>query len=102
MSKLYYVAQVLPLSSKHRKQIESSLSKFISRGRHETLKLDELEKSHEQGGLRLPNIGVKAASLLVNQMCRILSLPSEKSYHLLGYWLGGFLRDTGFEDSFPG
>ena len=47
LSKLYYVAQVLPLSTKHRKQIESSLSKFIFRGRHERLWLDELENSYE-------------------------------------------------------
>ena len=31
----------------------------------------------------------------------MLSLPTEKSYHLLGYWLGGFLRDTGFDENFP-
>jgi hypothetical protein len=33
-------------------------------------------------------------------MCRILTLPGEESFHLLGYWLGGFLRDTGFDESF--
>ena len=37
----------------------------------------------------------------MKQMCRMLSLPSEKSYHLYGYWLGGFLRDTGFDENFP-
>ena len=101
LSKLYYVAQVLPLPNKYRKQIESSLSKFIFRGRHERLKVDELENSCEQGGLGLPNIAVKADSLLLKQMCRMLTLPAEKSFHLLGYWLGGFLRDTGFDENFP-
>jgi hypothetical protein len=31
----------------------------------------------------------------------MLTLPSDKSYHLLGYWLGAFLRDTGFDENFP-
>ena len=34
-------------------------------------------------------------------MCRMLALPGEESFHLLGYWLGGFLRDTGFGEDFP-
>ena len=101
LSKLYYIAQVLPLSVKYRKQIDSSLSKFIFRGRHERLRLDELENSYENGGLGLPNIAVKADSLLLKQMCRMLTLAGEGSFHLLGYWLGGFLRDTGFDESFP-
>ena len=59
LSKLYYVAQVLPLPAKFTKKINSSLSKFIFRGRHERLQLDELQNSYEQGGLGLPNIAVK-------------------------------------------
>ena len=75
------------------------MSKFIFRGKHERLKLEKMENSNEQEGLSLPNIGVKADSLLIKQMCKILSLPIKKSYHL--YWLGWFLRDSGFEDNFP-
>ena len=65
LSKLYYVAQVLPLSNKFRKRIESILSKFIFKGRQERLKLSELENSPKQGGLGLPNIGVKSDCLLL-------------------------------------
>ena len=101
LSKLYYVAQVLPLPNKYRKQVDSSLSKFIFRGRHKRLQLYELQNSYEQGGLGLPNIAVKADSLLIKQMCRMVNLSDEKSFRLLGYWLGGFLRDTGYGDNFP-
>ena len=59
------VAQVLPLSNKFRKRIESILSKFIFKGRQERLKLSELENSPKQGGLGLPNIGVKSDCLLM-------------------------------------
>jgi hypothetical protein len=101
LSKLYYVAQVLPLPVKVTKKINSCLSKFIFRGRHERLQLDELQNSYEQGGLGLPNIAIKADSLLIKQMCRMMNLPGEKSFHLLGYWLGEFLRDTDLDVSFP-
>ena len=69
LSKLYYVAQVLPLPVKYRKRVEKSLSQFIFKGRHERLLLSELENSPLQGGLGLPNIGVKSDSLLLKQMC---------------------------------
>ena len=72
LSKLYYVAQVLPLPVKQRKHVESCLSKFIFRGRYERLKLGEIENNTEQGGLGLPNIAVKADSLLIKQMCRMI------------------------------
>ena len=101
LSKLFYVAQVLPLPAKISKKINSSLSKFIFRGRHERLRLDELENSSEDGGLGLPNITVKADALLLRQMCRMLNHPDEVSFRLLGYWLGEFLRNTGFDDNFP-
>ena len=87
LSKLYYVAQVLPLPSKFRARIESSVSKFIFRGRHERLSLLELENDCEHGGLGLPNISAKADSLLLKQTLGMLSLPQEDSFRHLGYWL---------------
>ena len=101
LSKLYYVAQVLPLPSVHKRRVESRLSSFIFRGRHERLSLSELENDCEKGGLGLPNISVKADALLIRQMCRIINQPEEGSFRMLGYWLGGELRDTGFHDNFP-
>ena len=60
MSKLYYIVAVLPLPGKHKREVESKLSKFIFRGRHKRLKLCELENTREKGGLGLPNISVKS------------------------------------------
>ena len=96
LSKLYYVAQVLSLNEKYRKQIETSLSNFIFKGRHEKLKLSELENA-DQDGLGLPNIGVKSDCLLL----RMLALLQENSFRLLGYWLRSFLRETGWGENFP-
>ena len=50
LSKLYYVAQVLPLPREYRRRVERRLSSFILRGRHERLKLSELENMSENGG----------------------------------------------------
>ena len=96
LSKLYYVAQVLSLNEKYRKQIETSLSNFIFKGRHEKLKLSELENA-DQDGLGLPNIGVKSDCLLL----RMLALLQQNSFCLLGYWLRSFLRETGWGENFP-
>ena len=101
LSKLYYVAQVLPLPNKYRIRVDKNLSKFIFKGRCEKLKLSEIENSPDQGGLGLPNIGVKSDCLLLKQMCRMLTLPNETSFHFLGYWLGGFLSETGWGVNFP-
>ena len=90
MSKLYYVAQVLPLPDKYRKRIEKNLSNFIFKGRHERVKLSEIENSPDQGGLGLPNIGVKSDCLLLKQMCIILNLPNEKKFSSLRILAGWF------------
>ena len=38
----------------------------------------------------------------MKQLCsRMLGLPEEDSYHLVGYWMGSFLQDTGLGASFP-
>ena len=101
MSKLYYVAQVLPLPNKYRKRIEQKLSSFIFQGRHERLSLSVLENTNKQGGLGLPNIAVKADCLLLKQMTRIMIKPDETSYRHLGYWLGAHLVNTECGEDFP-
>ena len=55
----------------------------------------------EDGGLGLTNVAVKADSLLVKQMCRMLIMPDEDSYRLMGYWMGNFLSETGWGVNFP-
>ena len=50
LSKLWYVAQLLPLPNSVLKKIESRISSFVFQGRPEWLKLSELENSPEHGG----------------------------------------------------
>jgi hypothetical protein len=88
LSKLRYAAQVLPLPHAVTKKIESALSSFIFRGRHERLKLAELENPVEGGGLGLTCVASKAKCLLLRQSLRVLARPEENCSRLLGYWLG--------------
>ena len=97
LSKLWYAAQVLPLPHSVVKKIESSLSSFIFQGRHERLKLSELENTVKQGGLALTCVATKAQCLLLPQSLRLLENPGRDSYCHLGYWLGLSLREP-----FPG
>ena len=53
LSKLWYVAQVLPLPMAMTKKFEALVSSFIFQGRHERLKLAELQNPEERGGLGL-------------------------------------------------
>ena len=76
----FYLAQVLPLPSKHENRIEQKLSSFIFMGRHERLSLSLLENTCKHGGLGLPNIAVKAQCLILKQTTRILSKPDETTY----------------------
>ena len=93
LRKLWYVAQTLPLPQAMVKKIESSMSSFIFQGRHERLKLSELENSMECGGLGLTCIATKAESLLLRQSLQILARPEEECSRHLGYWLGTLLEE---------
>ena len=94
LSKLWYVAQVLPLPLAYTKKIESALSSFIFRGSPERLKLAELQNPLESGGLGLTCVATKAESLLLRQCLRLLDRPEENCYLHLGYWLGSTLKDV--------
>ena len=93
LSKLWYVAQVLPLPTDVLRNIESALSSFIFKGRHERLKLEEIENSVEEGGLGLTCVATKAECLLLRQSLRILTRTEENCFHHIGYWLGHFLEE---------
>ena len=94
LSKLWYVAQALPLPNAMVTKIESRMSAFIFRGRHERLKLAEIENDVKSGGLVLTCIATKSQCLLLQQALRILERPNESCSRHLGFWLGHFLKDS--------
>ena len=93
LSKLWYTAQVLPLPVATGKKFEAAVSSFIFRGRHERLKLSEVQNLPSKGGLGLTCISTKAECLLLRQSIRILARTQETCSKHLGYWLGSFLQE---------
>ena len=93
LSKLWYTAQVLPLPAAMVKKIDATVSSFIFQGRHERLKLSEIENPFSSGGLGLTCVSTKAECLLLRQCLRILALPQQNCSKHLGHWLGFFLRE---------
>ena len=94
LSKLWYTAQVLPLPAPVCKKIEAAVSSFIFRGRHERLKLSEIQNPPSKGGLSLTCVSTKSECLLLRQTLRILARPLQNSTKHLGHWLGLHLREV--------
>ena len=93
LSKLWYTAQVLPLPAATTCKFESVVSSFVFRGRHERLKLSEVQNPPSRGGLGLTCVSTKAQCLLLRQSLRVLNRPQESCCKHLGYWLGHFLQE---------
>ena len=92
-SKLWYKASALPLPLKYAKKFESAIFRFLWIGKLEKLKLDEVKNSALSGGLNLPCVVSKADSLFLTQTCRLLSIPNNKQYKHIKYWLGLYIRE---------
>lgn len=91
-SKLWYLAQILPIPKKTIEYIEKLVGFFLWRGHLERLPLQELYLDTKQGGLGLPNISAKADSLFLMHIIRILRVDCPTRDHLM-YWTGISLRD---------
>ena len=86
-SKLWYLAQVLPLPKSTLDYIERELGLFLWRGHLERLPLQELYLEKNKGGLGLPNIQAKCDALFLMHIVRILKTDTSTRNHLI-YWLG--------------
>ena len=93
LSKLYYVAQVLPLPSSTGRIIRALVGQFLWKGRLEKLPLQEVYSPASNGGLGLPCIEARCEALLLTHTCRILSSNSRSKRHL-AYWIGLSLRES--------
>ena len=98
-SKLWYLAQVLPVPKNTIKYVERLMGDFLWKGRHERLALPELCNAFQDGGLALPNIQAKCDALFLKHLLRIFENESKTRDHLL-YWVGLGLRNM-FPDLVP-
>ena len=86
-------ASALPLPWKYVKKFVSAIFRFLWIGKLEKLKLDEIKNSALSGGLNLPCVASKADSLFLSQTCRMLTIPGNKQYMHIKYWMGLYMRE---------
>lgn len=91
LSKLWYLAQILPIPKKYLLEIEKIVRRFLWLGRLEHLPFEELHGPIREGGLNLVNIGAKCDSLYLKQTLRMLNSETNSKKHL-SYWIGIQMR----------
>ncbi|MBM3938954.1 MAG: reverse transcriptase family protein, partial [Sphingomonadales bacterium] len=87
MSKLWYMAQILPLPKVFCTRIRRAASDFLWRGRLERLAWPELAAPKQGGGLAVACVETRARSLFAKQAFHRLASGGRPARHL-SYWLG--------------
>ena len=95
MSKLWYMAQVLPLPEEWAKKIDTTTRNYIWRGMLEKLPLEEISNPEDKGGLNLPSVRRKARSLFLKQTMRLVENQGSKEHRHVEFWLGDRLQLQG-------
>ena len=93
LSRIYFVASVLPVKKTVLRNIESIMGKFIWQGRLLRVSLAELKNDFMDGGLRLPCLATMNKSLMISQCLRVVRSTDDKSKTHLDFWMGALLQD---------
>ena len=95
LSRVYYVASILPLKSSYVKIFETIMRNFIWKGSFSLLKvaLDELKNKKLSGGLQLPCLATMGRALLTSQCIRLLKSGYTRYTCHLEYWIGPLLSN---------
>ena len=95
LSRVYYVASILPLRKTMLKKFEKEMGNFLWRasGRVLRVPIGEVVNAHEAGGLGLPCLQSMCSSLLLSQLLRLLDSGDRKSIGHVQYWLGQVIGD---------
>ena len=88
LSRVYYVASILPITKTMVKKFEAVIGNFIWKGRLLRVALAEIKNSNLMGGLNLVCLQSMSSSLLVSQFLRLLKSSDEKSIAHAAYWIG--------------
>ena len=93
LSRVYYVAAVLPIKSCMVKKFEALMGKFIWKfsGKILRISIDEIKNKKLEGGLNLPCLRSMSDSLLASQCIRMIKGGDMKYLHHLDYWMGELL-----------
>ena len=93
LSRIYYLASILPISKTMCKRIEKAMGKFIWYNSGYTLRVSMSDLKHplEKGGLGLVCILGMSQSLQLSQLFRLLKSGDGKAIGHVAYWIGEFV-----------
>ena len=94
LSRVYYVAAVLPIKPRMVKKFESLMGRYLWNfsGKILRVAIDKMKNRKLEGGLNLPCLASMADSLLFSQLCRLLRSGDKKTLGHVSYWLGDLLE----------
>ena len=94
LSRVYYLASILPISKSMARKFDTVLGKFIwGAGWLLRVALDEVKLKPEKGGLNLCCVLRMSNSLLISQFLRLLKSSDDRSVAHVSYWIGDTLSD---------
>ena len=90
LSRVYYVAAILPIKAGMVKKFETLMGKFIWNWSGKILRvaMDEIKNKKLEGGLQLPCLSTMADALIFSQCVRLVRSEDRKSLQHLKFWLG--------------
>ena len=95
LSRMYYVASVLPVPKTTISKIEKALGQFIWASSCKVLRIpfNELKLPPERGGLGLTCVSSMSSSLLLTQLLRLLKSDNSRPIEHVCFWIGQMLED---------
>ena len=92
LSRIYYVASILPIRKGVMKKMESLIGNFIWAGHGViSITVTDLKNSQSCGGLGLPCIDMMNKALMTSQCVRLLKSTDTKSMSHIDFWMGSLL-----------
>ena len=90
LSRVFYVAAILPIRKTMVKRFETLMGKFLWNfsGKVLRVSLEDLKNTKMAGGLNLPCLSKMSESLLVSQCIKLIRSGYKRSKCHLDYWLG--------------
>ena len=93
LSRIYYLASIIPVSKNIVNLLEKTIGSFIWTGRLLRVTLQEVCNLHENGGLKMVCVMSMCNSLLLTQLFRLLKSSDSKSKSHMTYWIGDSLHE---------
>ena len=95
LSRVYYIAAILPLSKTLSKKFEKSMGRFLwfGSGRSLRVAISDLKLPGSRGGLNLTCLHTMSKALRLGQLLRLLKSGEKKCIGHVWFWIGQCLID---------